>query len=207
MSDFLTIGDSAMSSMHETASIVTKRDRTLKDAIDRSGAASSFALDRFRRRWASLGVSAQMTESAIERGQAAINYGVYLCDSPIEKLLLPWLVFEDYGSQVSGPARIIGPEDREMPIADLMIAPQFAFGRYRLDFALLVKDMKGARRIFAIECDGAEYHMDEHADAIRDEYLREWGVTTIRASGSEIYRHPIAVSARVAEAVMDWCGA
>ena len=63
--------------------------------------------------------------------------------------------------------------------------PQYQFGSYRLDFALIT-----SRRTIAIEADGHDYHSTKEQkahDTKRDRYLLAEGVIVIRFTGSEIY--------------------
>lgn len=91
-------------------------------------------------------------------------------DSPIEEAYFAALAHEN--------AR------RELGI---VIVPQYQWGRYRLDFLLML----GAVRV-AIECDGHDYHerTKEQAahDRRRDREIQRSGLAILRFTGSEIYR-------------------
>lgn len=65
---------------------------------------------------------------------------------------------------------------------------------YRLDLAV----RKGPHRL-DVECDGAAFHRDQRAHAIRDERLRRAGWEVLRLSGREIQRDLVGCVRRVQE--------
>ncbi len=113
----------------------------------------------------------------------------HLCpafESPIEMMLLPWLIVENYGDRFETfPAKGFNHKtDNGVPAGDIVVAPQFAFVRYRADFAVLARQPTKTA-IFIVECDGAEFHTAVK-DNPRDACFESWGVKVIRAMGSEI---------------------
>lgn len=180
-----------------------KGDVLLKDAPSPLGMQHVLAGARMERRAGILGMTDIMMASAYERGKEACYKAAEWCDSPIEKRLLPWLVFEDYGDRIlTIPAQVHQPlQEGSIPPGDIVIIPQFRFAKYRMDFGVVTR-LNGAIRIVCVECDGENEHTAEH-DHPRDAYLSQWGIPTIRASGKEIYQQPSAVSARVANAVCE----
>jgi hypothetical protein len=140
----------------------------------------------------------------VNKARAIVNAGLQLCESPIEKRLLPWLVCEDYGPHVmTFPIPICDTKaDALPPSGDLFIVPQMAFVRFRIDFALVRRLSGGRIGIVAVECDGKDYH-DAVRDTLRNGWLASFQIKTIRANGSTIANRPREVSARVAEAVME----
>ena len=79
-------------------------------------------------------------------------------------------------------------------LLDLVIN-QYPMGRYRLDFA--VPKIK-----LCIELDGHDLHKSKDArahDAFRDRTLTKQGWTTIRFTGSEVYRNPRKTCDEIAE--------
>ena len=176
-----------------------------KDDIGQAAAPVLFqaelAADQLERRAASMGMSPQMVERCVRRGFQMVSVAEEWCESPIEKRLLPWLVFADFGDRfLSIPAGVHSPKHQNMmPDDDVLIIPQFAFARYRMDFAILTR-IGGKTRIVCVECDGDGYHI-EGQDGQRDEYLRAYGIPTIRMTGKEITASAGGAIARVAEAV------
>ncbi|MGA0595632.1 hypothetical protein [Enterovirga sp. CN4-39] len=162
------------------------------------------AVNRFRDRCAAFGVSSQMAEKAIERARADWARAYEVLESPIERRLLAWLMFEDYTSELfaGAPAAVHVEGDALLPKSSVIVSPQMKFGRFRLDF-LVTARIRGSLRHVAVECDGAEYH-DAAKDAERDAYFLSWGIPTVRAGGQELYRAPQAVSAKVADIIIAW---
>ena len=150
-----------------------------------------------------LGMSEKALEAAIRKGHEFMSKGADLCESPIEKELLPWLIFENYDPLLTFPAVLHDVRtDREAPKGDIMIVPQFLFAKFRLDFALIAR-WKGQTKIIAVECDGWDFHETER-DRVRDAYLHSLGIETVRASGREIFKNPGHVSSRAAALITDW---
>lgn len=164
-----------------------------------------YATEKFGRACHSAGMSEVMTAQAIERGREAMNKANSATESPIEKLLLPWLIFQDYGQFMTYPARVHLPkEEHALPTTGIVIVPQFAFVRFRLDFAVVARH-QGHSKIIAVECDGEDFH-NAARDDYRDRYLSSWGIETIRASGRLIHSDPHTVSERVARVALNWYG-
>lgn len=193
-----SLGDALGEALHGLAG----RGDALSSASGSAGMNFDLASKHLIKRAAFLGIPT--ADHLIERAAAEVNKGIDLCDSPIEKRLLPWLVCEDYGPHVQTcPVPVCNTKLEELPPkGDLFIVPQMAFVRFRLDFAL-VRRMAGNRLgIVAVECDGADYH-NAVRDTLRNGWLASFQIRTIRASGATINERPREVAARVAEAVME----
>ncbi|OFW07907.1 MAG: hypothetical protein A3G20_09155 [Acidobacteria bacterium RIFCSPLOWO2_12_FULL_59_11] len=67
------------------------------------------------------------------------------------------------------------------------IRPQYAVGRYRIDFVI-----EGPHTRLALECDGDRFHGPDQwdADRARQEVLERAGWTFVRIRGSGFYRNP-----------------
>jgi hypothetical protein len=143
-------------------------------------------------------------KAIIEKARAIVWDGVNLCDSPIEKRLLPWLVCEDYGPNVQTfPVPICDTRAEALPPkGDLFIVPQLAFVKFRMDFAMIRRLSGGHLGIVAVECDGSGFHSAVR-DTLRNGWLASFQIKTVRAMGATIHERPREVSARVAEAVME----
>lgn len=117
-----------------------------------------------------------------------------LLESPIEQVAMFQLAAENYGREdwpiYPKVARERGKfSHKNYPV---QIIPQVAFGRFRVDFLF---DL-GARGLFAVECDGAEFHQDAKKDQIRDRYLfDEHRVTVLRLTGKQLWRDNTAAGA------------
>jgi hypothetical protein len=140
----------------------------------------------------------------VARGQIYAAWTI--CESPIERLLLPFLVFQDYGPRFRCPANVLVAEEPEAVDGTILILPQLKVRKSRFDFAVF-GTWEGRSKTIAVECDGAEFH-DPVADFHRDSFNeQELGITTVRASGSEIHTAPESVAARVGRQMADWAGA
>lgn len=162
---------------------------------------AGLAAEQMERRALIHGMSEVMAKRAVDRGFAMVAAAEGWCETPIEKRLLPWLVFADYGDEfLSVPAGVHSPRHQdEMPGDDILIIPQFAFAKYRMDFAIMTRHGDQTRFV-CVECDGDGFHAVAY-DSRRDAYLRGFGIPTVRMSGKEIAAHPGGAVARVVEAV------
>jgi hypothetical protein len=131
--------------------------------------------------------------------------GAVLTDSPIERSMLAGLVTGRWNGFETVPPAIHDARrgsSEDMPPGDIVIVPQMTFLKYRLDFGIVV-ERHGRLAIFAVECDGADYH-DIYADQRRDLYLASWGVPTFRATGKALYEDATAEADRVISAICHW---
>lgn len=105
------------------------------------------------------------------------------CQSPIERIALAALL-------AMSACIVAGADDRIPALEDweIVVVPQAKIPPYRIDFAIIGKGPK----IFALECDGREFHQDHAADNERSLALLRAGVSVHRISGSALYRNPIA---------------
>lgn len=166
------------------------------------GATFDFAWEKMRARMVKAGYAEVAVNAALNNAKIAIQLGNELCESPIERTLLPGLVCADYGAVTEEPARMHDPRREMMPEGPLVIIPQFAFARARMDFAIVAR-FKGRMQFFCIECDGREYHAGSR-DIIRDGYFASWGIPTVRLKGAEIYEDPLAAAQRATGMVFSW---
>lgn len=161
----------------------------------------------YEKRALSLGVHPSFVKSSVALAEDMIKGYISICETPIEKIFLPWLVFADYGPDIlTTPALVFDHRKTGLaPDCDLFIVPQFRFAGYRLDFAIFYKTKSGTR-ILCVECDGGDYH-DRTRDNFRDKELSRYGVETVRLSGSEIVTHKTSSIAKVTDAVKVGIGA
>jgi hypothetical protein len=157
-----------------------------------------YKLSKFR------GLSDEMIEKARDYAIDQVDRGNSVCESPIERLILPWLIMQDYGIHLQPlPVLVhIPKEDATMPRGGVVVVPQFAFARFRVDFALVGRHGPHTK-IVAIECDGEDFH-DPMRDKARDAYLKSWGIDTIRANGASISRDPSDLARQGAMAIIAW---
>ena len=129
------------------------------------------------------------------------------CNSPIEKLMMAAFLGVDWRPFMTIPPTIREPKT-PWKKGDLIIAPQFKFGDYVLDFLLIGKDETGNQKWLNVECDGEEHHhttMDQRDyDRERNKFMRESGIEVIRWSGSVICKQPAACAHEAATVLIDW---
>jgi very-short-patch-repair endonuclease len=78
-------------------------------------------------------------------------------------------------------------QPRETTKPTVFLTPQFAIGRFRYDFAIVVN----GKPAILIECDGKEFHESPEAlenDRQKDARAKEVGAIMLRFTGSRIYR-------------------
>lgn len=128
-----------------------------------------------------------------------------LCESPIERNLLAALITGCWSFSKSALPLVLDVKDDEndIPRSDVLIVPQLAVSRYRLDFAVVI-EKGGSRHIFGLECDGAEFHQDAGKDRRRDAQLWALGIIVLHFSGSELFRSPIATADGIISAITEW---
>lgn len=151
------------------------------------------------------GISAEVALGRIGKTELQIAAALPLCESPIERVMLPALAFACYAEKfASFPAEVHSPKNGSPPpLGDLVVIPQFAFIRYRLDFGV-IGSFGGRYIIAAVECDGEEFHSDADKDHRRDAYLKAFGITVFHFSGSDIVKDPCLCASQVAQFVASW---
>jgi hypothetical protein len=138
------------------------------------------------------GASENDQRIALDQLQTSFDAGMTLCESPIERTLLPALLIAQWVGCECFPAKVSSAslEDIEglMEPSRALIVPQLKVAGRRLDFALFLP-IELAPKGFAIECDGRAYHnaMD---DIERDVELAQSGFATLRFTGSQINTNP-----------------
>lgn len=191
-----SIGEAVLSALSTDDSGMDRREAALiADICERAA----------QRRAAALEIAVPYARKLIDKAKAGLQWAYEHCDSPIERRLLPALVFANYGEGfASFPAQVHLPKlDAEPPLGDLVIVPQFAFIKYRLDFAI-VAEAEGRRKFVAVECDGQDYHKNADKDRARDEYLKAFGFDVFRFNGPDIQADPLTLATKVGMHLADW---
>ena len=101
--------------------------------------------------------------------------GISKCESPIEKMILPWLLQAQYQFFIYNPCVLFAGETREYVHGTLAVVPQLPIGRYRVDFAL-AGSLGGPIKFVILECDGKEFHdgfENKKRDERRDNEIRK----------------------------------
>ena len=121
------------------------------------------------------------------------------CDSPIEEELgaAIMLSFERGGH----PLKLCLVADLKESRDGLLLVPQFAWGVYRSDWAIINPARSSA---LLIECDGKEFHSSAEQvahDTKKDAAANDRGYLTVRFTGSQIYRSPDGCADKIFEVV------
>lgn len=146
------------------------------------------------------GVDATEIDRRVEAGKAAVAELIAKCESPIEKLIIPSLVFQPYGSNGPWvPADAI--REGRTYFSPVRIEAQASIGDARFDFLMMVLLAPGADIMIAVECDGRDFHNSDK-DFYRDRNWRRAGIPTVRLTGADINRAPRMAASRVAEFVL-----
>lgn len=119
--------------------------------------------------------------------------GSEVCGSEIERLMLAGLLFCDWGYGGEANQVWIKRGDWTVPTpepTEAVICPQYQIGRYRADFAVLLRG-DGETLQLVVECDGHDFHekTKEQAgrDKRRDREMQAAGWRVFRFTGSEIF--------------------
>jgi len=121
------------------------------------------------------------------------------CESPIEKLLLPWILCQEYSFFQHIPDVLLPGDLQYLSQYSVALVPQLPIGKYRVDFALASR-RGGIVRFVVIECDGKQYHEDVYRDIDRDSLLlsNKQVLDIVPLSGKEIWKDPRAAAKKVA---------
>lgn len=139
-------------------------------------------------------------EALISKGIDSVWKICARCESPIEKLIVPWLVFQDYQLVKQDEPVLMFVEGQPIEGA-FAIDPQFAIDNSRFDF-LLVARLRGRVLMLGIECDGKAFHSEEK-DFYRDRSWEAAGISTVRLTGSAIHQSPERATLKVAQALQE----
>lgn len=122
----------------------------------------------------------------------AVDRASPFCESPIERVILPWLLTRRYRPFKFKPLVLLPGEGSKLEYGQIALVPQMPLGRFRADFVLAGKG-KEFVRFFVVECDGADYHEDKEKDAARDAQIKRDNSRVkdiIRLTGGQIMNQP-----------------
>lgn len=153
--------------------------------------------DRAARDLAVLEISAASIDSLLAKAKADLIANVAMCESPIEQVMLVALSHMVVPETDCFPPAVHNARSKDpWPVRPVVVCPQFAVARYRLDFLVALN-----RRWIAVECDGAAHHATipgRLRDEARDGYLEAMGIATLRYTGSWIIRNSFRVADEIA---------
>ncbi len=198
------VGDAAQSILTDLASRTNRE--ALKFHPGKGVTNLGLGMYRLQAYAAALGVSAQGIEALEETAVAQFSKGTMLCESPIERSMLAGLITGNWTGFESIPPLVHDGRSSStemLPEADIVIVPQMAFLRFRLDFGVVAM-REGGRRIVAVECDGAAYHRDADLERYRVNYLKSWGIPVFKFSGKLLHEDAIEAADVVINAICRW---
>lgn len=185
---------------------VNGNEMTLKDHPGKGLSVLQLGMSGLDKRARSMEMSVENHERAVERAYAEYAKGEALCESPIERAMLAALLTAQWTGFGTIPPRVHASMDKEemLPAGDIVIVPQLAFLRYRLDFGVVLRLDDRPPQIVAVECDGADFHNDARRENLRVNYLKSWGVPVFKFTGREIHADPFAAAEKVSGGVGSW---
>jgi len=147
----------------------------------------------------------QEIENMLLSQKGFYTYRALECESPIEQLLLVRLI----GWCEYSPGEFRSFDSN----ADVKLSTQkeveYRGNKYRIDIAIEVNFMSKTH-LFAIECDGHEFHEKTKEQAFRDKKkqrdLTALGFHVIRFTGSEIWKNPSKAAREVIHLVEEITG-
>ena len=130
------------------------------------------------------------------------------CTTPVEQQMMAAFIGVDWRPFLTIPPTVHQPGKKSIWLGDLIIAPQYNFGPYCLDFLIIGKDDLGNQKWLNVECDGEAYHHanmeQKDRDRERNKYMRGCGVEVIRFGGDEIFREAAACAHEASAILIDW---
>lgn len=198
--------DVVASVLHEVANIGATDREILRTHPGKGFSNLKFGMSRLHGYAQELGVPESGYAEVEQRAQEQFVKGFELCESPIERSMLAalltghWAGFNALPPIVHDARKAV---NEMLPKAEVVIVPQLAFLRYRLDFGIVVvKDRK--LQIIDVECDGKAFHTDPIADNDRTAYLNSWNIPVFRATGADLYENAVREADRIIYGITAW---
>jgi hypothetical protein len=193
-----TLGGALHRSLKVMGAEAVGKEVPLRDHPGKGLTALQMGFEHLRRRARTMELSEASTELAIQQAQTEFAKGEALCESPIERAMLAALITGEWSGFATIPPRVHNGMDKDemLPWGDILIIPQMAFLRYRLDFGVLVR--------VAVECDGADFHNDYRRENLRVAYLKSWNIPVFKFTGKEIHADPHAAARKAILGVCQW---
>lgn len=202
---FRSLGDAMSNGIHDMLES-SGASVGLRSRVGKGGTTLDFGMYRVRSQASHMGMSDEGVEYVERRTREQFERAVPLLESPIERSMLAalltgrWLGCETIPPIVHNAATGVL---ETLPAGDVVIVPQLAFVKFRLDFGIVV-EKDGRRQIIDVECDGADFHKDASKDRFRTAYLQSWNIPTFRFKGSEIHEDAIKAADEVIAAICMW---
>lgn len=201
-----TLGGALQRALKETAAEYTGGTVPLKEHPGKGLTTLQMGMDLLVRRARTMDLREDAAQRAQDIAHREYAKGEALCESPIERSMLGALITAPWNGFTAIPPLVHSALDKEemLPAGDLVIVPQMAFLRYRLDFGLVIRTPMRPVQIVAVECDGADFHNDYRKEKLRVNYLKTWGVPVFKFTGKEIHADALEAAAKVAFGVCQW---
>lgn len=199
-----SVGGALRQALH-SASLELGGEDTLKRHPGKALTVLQLGMETLRKRARTMELAESSWADIEARAYEEFKKGEGLCESPIERSMLAALVTGCWSGFGTIPPRVHNGMDKEemLPKGDVIIVPQMAFLRYRLDFAVII-EVAGRQQIIAIECDGADFHTDYRRELLRVNYLKSWGIPVFKFTGSELHAEPLAAAHRAIVSICQW---
>lgn len=162
-------------------------------------------MERLRRRARTMELRESVCNDVEALAYSEYVKGEPLCESPIERAMLAALITGEWSGFGTIPPRVHNALDKTemLPEGDVVIVPQMAFLRYRLDFGVVL-EIKGRKQVVAIECDGADFHTDYEREVSRVNYLKGWGIPVFKFRGAELHDDALQSAHRAIVSICMW---
>jgi very-short-patch-repair endonuclease len=178
----------------------------LKDRVGKGKTTLEFGMPRVRAHAFAMGMNAQGVDYVERRVHEQYGKALQMTESPIERSMIAALLTGRWAGCDTVPP-IIHDARRDsgelLQLGDVVIVPQMAFLKYRLDFGVVI-EKNGNRQIIDVEVDGAAFHKDAAKDRFRSAYLNSWNIPTFRFKGSEVHEDACAAADEVISAICMW---
>lgn len=205
LAGFKSIADAAANGMHNMLEGVGYGVE-LKDRVGKGKTTLDFGMPRLRDQAYAMGMNNEGVAYVERRVHEQYAKALQMTESPIERAMIAALLTGRWAGCETIPP-IVHDARRDstelLQLGDVIIVPQMAFLKFRLDFGILV-EKNGRRQIVDVEVDGAAFHQDAAKDRFRSAYLNSWDIPTFRFKGSAIHEDAIAAADEVIAAICMW---
>jgi len=205
LSGVSSLGGALQRAFHNTSVEDGMADAGVKAHPGKAVTVLDLGLKTLRVRANTMNLSDDRWESVRAKAFEEYLKGETLCESPIERSMLAALITGQWSGFGTIPPRVHSALDKEemFPKGDVVIVPQMAFLRYRMDFGVII-EAKGHPQIVCVECDGHQFHQDFRKEALRVNYFKSWGIPVFKFTGSELHEDAIASAHRMILAICQW---
>lgn len=199
-------GDVVASVLHEVASVGATDREILRSHPGKGLSNLDLGMHRVLGHAKNLGVTGDGLAAIEAKVRSEYVKGAEICESPIERNMLAALLTAPWIGPDALPAVVHDHRKQNnelLPDAPVVIIPQLAFVRYRLDFGIaVIKDRR--LQLVAVECDGAAYHGNFENETERVVYLKSWNIPVFKCKGADLYEDAVREADRIVYGICDW---